>query len=1282
MIVRDLARTDPVGVDAAFANWSCKPTITQDSPLLPQCNVLGAPSLCFPNQFDLRATCMKSSSNRFFSSAIVAVVALSSSASAADRFKQNNLTALNLAGSWDTLPTSLDVAVWNNTVAGANATALGADLSWAGIKIVNPGGLVTIGTAATNTLTLGSSGIDMSGATQNLLINSNLTAGSAQTWQVAAGRTLQIQSINTNTRLSGSGDISLTNSTGTGTATFDFRPGSSGSTGFSDQAGFYSYTGNWTINSGVVVKTLRNGRNAWGSGTINLNGGTIGQQQNFSGTWTNNISLQASSNSTIDDYNTSGTRTLKLQGVISGSGNLTIAETNAGVSYAVNGGVVMTGANTLSGQVTVGPNAVLRIGGVAGDSASLDAGTSGGLGTATVVNNGTLTLSRSDVWTFANQITSGSGAVTIGGVTGTLVANGSGQVVTMSGTNSYTGATTVGQGRLNLTGSLTSNITVQAAGRISGTGSTTGTLSTVTGSGIVLAGGSTFSSIAANGVAIGGTTTISFLSNPTAATTYDVFTYGAGGVTGAASLVASWRGSFVNDTLNQKYTFVTGASATRTWNTTSGTWDNTGINNNWAEGDLKFYDSDSAVFGSIAADSTVTLGTNIAPSNVTVQHAANTYTFQTGSITGTSTLAKTADGTLVLSAANTFSGATTISAGVIRIGNTLSLQNSSVTNNVSGGLAFGTGLTTATLGALAGSGDISLVNAGSGAVALTAGGNGASSSFTGALSGSGSLTKTGTGSLTLSASNSYSGGTTLSAGTLVTGNVSALGSGAINVTGGTLDLNADLTAASLAGSASTVDAGGFTLTLNAASNGGTFYTGNFTSTGSLILRGGSHTIQDNVTGGAGSGTGNFLLLQNIGGGSSFHLDTGSSSISRRDFGYYTDSSTTLTLNSLQGHGALRSDAGSPSGGVRNIVVNQSGDTTFDGAILSHTSGAGALRSLNLTKQGGGNLTLAGFIGEQTAASGIGSDVVNLTVEGGVLNLTNSANATAGNGTAGTMTTTGGTLAFATDALGKGGAGSVVMNGGTLRWNSGNTQDLTVSNRLTLVAGKNATFDTNGNNVTFSNALGGGAINASLVKTGTGSLTLEGNNTYTGNTLVSNGALVINGSVSTGNVTTQSGAMLMGSGTIGGATTIDSGATFSPGESPGLLTINDALTLNGTTLMEIGGQNLGTEYDSVSVSGLMTFGGILNIVPYNSYNLAQASSYTLFGLSGGGAGTFSTVNVGGLSLSGLSGVWTAQDGGFTYTFTESNGILAVVPEPGAALLGGIGMLILLRRRRVA
>jgi hypothetical protein len=163
----------------------------------------------------------------------------------------------------------------------------------------------------------------------------------------------------------------------------------------------------------------------------------------------------------------------------------------------------------------------------------------------------------------------------------------------------------------------------------------------------------------ANGVTIGTATTVSFASNPTPSTTYDVINYGAGGLVGFANLTAAWRGTLSDDAANQKVVFTTGSSALRTWTTTTGTWDNTGTNVNWAEGDQKFYDGDDAVFGDIASNATITLTGNIAPSSVSVQNNANVYTFTSGALSGVGTLTKANAGTAMIT--TTFSNSGTVS---------------------------------------------------------------------------------------------------------------------------------------------------------------------------------------------------------------------------------------------------------------------------------------------------------------------------------------------------------------------------------------------------------------------------------------------------------------------------------------------------------------------------------------------------------------------------------------------------------------------------------------------
>jgi autotransporter-associated beta strand protein len=120
----------------------------------------------------------------------LALLPLVAGSHAATSIKADNADDLNLASSWDALPGAADIVQWNSTVTAANSPALGADLTWAGIEVVDPAGLVTIG--GPNTLTIGSWGLDLSFATQDLTIASGLTVFGKQSWKAAAGRTLNV----------------------------------------------------------------------------------------------------------------------------------------------------------------------------------------------------------------------------------------------------------------------------------------------------------------------------------------------------------------------------------------------------------------------------------------------------------------------------------------------------------------------------------------------------------------------------------------------------------------------------------------------------------------------------------------------------------------------------------------------------------------------------------------------------------------------------------------------------------------------------------------------------------------------------------------------------------------------------------------------------------------------------------------------------------------------------------------------------------------------------------
>ncbi|MGX5710900.1 autotransporter domain-containing protein [Brucella lupini] len=188
-------------------------------------------------------------------------------------------------------------------------------------------------------------------------------------------------------------------------------------------------------------------------------------------------------------------------------------------------------------------------------------------------------------------------------------------------------------------------------------------------------------------------------------------------------------------------------------------------------------------------------------------------------ITGTGSVKKSGVGTLILGGANTYSGTTNIDDGIVRAGsvNTLSTNSAHV--------VFGSGVLDLNdfnqgIGSLAGSGTVGL-----GSATLTTGADNSDTSFSGLIQGTGQLIKTGTGTFTLTGNNIHTGGTTISAGTLVadhrdSGNViDAMGTGLITLNGGRLHSSASSSTLNdyliVAGKTSTIStATGTTLWLN------------------------------------------------------------------------------------------------------------------------------------------------------------------------------------------------------------------------------------------------------------------------------------------------------------------------------------------------------------------------------------------------------------------------------------------------------------------------------------
>ncbi len=1189
---------------------------------------------------------MKPKSNPFFAASLATFVVISQVALAADVIKADNTNNLDLGISWTggIAPTSTGVALWSGAynTAGSLSSSFTAStpVSWQGIRIGNISGTAagqisiggTGGAVTGSQITIGASGIDMSAANQNLVINAATTVISGnQIWDVATGRNLRFGITGTgsaNANLDGSGTITVR-----GGGVVDLNQG--GSLGFSDAAGLAGFSGKWIIDSGTTLRGIRNGATAFGTNTaadaITLNGGTLatggisGATGNW--TWNSNITLATSTSSTIDNQNPSGTnRSLKLMGAITGSGNLTFASTGAGTMSADNG-FVLTGSNTNSGTVTINSGAFLRVGGVSTASdTSLAAGTGGTLGngsvTNNVVNNGTLTFSRSDAHTVANAI-SGTGTVRVGstGITGSGT-----QVLSLSGTNTYVGSTSVNAGRLNLTGSLTSAVTVASGATITGTGSTTGLLTLSAGSSVLL---SASGAVTANGVTVGaGVNLVDPTLNTVGAHSFTVVTYGAGAAPTLANFTingggaATIRGAgLVNTGTATTLNYTTVANV---WNTTSGTWD-VATNANWTNGsDSLYYNGDSATFNEPASASTVTLSGALTPASVTVSNTNNAYTFTGGAITGAGGLTKNNDGTLAIASQQTYTGGTTINGGIVDL----------------------------------------------------TGGGGA----TGTIRGTATVNTGGTLRLSVNDATGY--------------NTDATRLGVINLVGGTLHVNTtanqtlgsaviNLTGGSITGIAgSNIDLFGNGSAINTLASA-------MTSTISLPTM---NLRQDNTAFGVADGAAavDLLISSNLGNGS-----TGNHNLIKNGAGTMVLSgtnntyigTTTVTAGTLTVSGTTNGTSGVTVNGGASLVVATGGTLTTTG-ILGTASATGA----NITVQTGATLnaasaniawnpgtfqvdgtlaitgnfavgtnaagTISGTNGSITAASfsmGNATTTVNFTNTGSMaftgdmtLAATNSTfNQSAGtisangillnSGTSNTFALTGGRLNLGSGGIGgSGGTKTINLGAGTVgaraSWSSALAMSLTDSATGTTFNTLDSVDNTTARTISLSGLLSG---SGQLVKAAAGTLTLTGPNTYTGGTTIGGGTLGLGSAGALG----SSGNVVFAGGTLqfSANNTTDYSARIASGISTGSVSIDT----NGQDIA------FGTGLTASQSGGLTKTGaGTLTLSVANLYTGPTNVNDGMLRVNGSFASTTTTV-ASGATLGGtgtLAGTTTIQNGG--------------------------------------
>jgi autotransporter-associated beta strand protein len=211
-----------------------------------------------------------------------------------------------------------------------------------------------------------------------------------------------------------------------------------------------------------------------------------------------------------------------------------------------------------------------------------------------------------------------------------------------------------------------------------------------------------------------------------------------------------------------------------------------------------------------------------------------------------------------------------------------------------------------------------------------------------------------------------------------------------------------------------------------------------------------------------------------------------------------------------------------------------------------------------------------------------------------------------------------------------------------------------------------------NSVVRDNASGSAAsFTGGVLMNGTGTLTLNAANLYTGHTTVNSGRLRVNNLTGYGTglgPVNVNGGVLGGSGAIAGATFVNAAGTLAPGDGVGLLSFNNNLSLSGTTVLEINGPALGTQHDGVDVGGDLIQGGDLTIT-FGATSTAGAS-YELFSVTGAVSGDFTSITLAGSHSTGLTlsgGLWSGAADGLTFTFDPATGVLSAAggSDPYAA-----------------
>ncbi|WBL78690.1 autotransporter domain-containing protein [Bradyrhizobium xenonodulans] len=859
-------------------------------------------------------------------------------------------------------------------------------------------------------------------------------------------------------------------------------------------------------------------------------------------------------------------------------------------------------------------------------------------------------------------------------VSGVQLTQAGSSTLILTGTNTYTGGTTISAGTLQI-----------------GNGGTTGSII-----GDVLNDGSLVFS-RSNGLGYGGTISgsgsVTIQNTPTGFTILTgANTYTGGTTISSGTLVlgngagGGTSGSIVGDVLNNgQLTFNRSDDITF-----DGLISGSGAVSKFGAGVLTLTADNTYSNGTVIAAGTLQLGNGGTSGNIgssTVDNGgtlafnrSDTFTFS-AVISGTGNVVQMGPGTTVLGAGNSYLGGTTITSGTLQVTSDTSVSSGAVTLNggtfqVDGAsdLTFANAFNVNTAGGTVDNNGTVLTLAG-----VIANGDG----NTGVLQVTDS--SGGFGTTILSAVNTYSGGTRVVGATLQVTNDQSAGTGTITLESGSFQADgfSDLTIANnfkinSGGSGGAIDSNGTMLTIagnisdgagagkltvldNSFGSGVVVLTGTNTYTGGTFicscaaLQLGDATRSGSIVG----------AVINEGFFSIVNADTSGVTMLFNDF-----SGTTQFLNATSASSMVITNNGQiyfgdPFGGGTDTATAGRATILNDGGLVGFfgQTNAGAA---TITNQNGGGIA---FVEQSSAASAtivnkdfgttlFGTSSGSDTATAGNATIINEADgrtsfgafATAANATIITKdggetsffdNSTGGNARFITTGTG------IVDFGGSLGPNSdrritagsiegSGTYYIGGGNTL-VVGGNNASTEVSGVIGDFNPCGCGPAGSGSLEKVGSGKLILSGTNAYTGSTTVNGGVLQVDGSIAASSLTTvNAGGALTGIGVVG-EMQVANGGIFAPGSG----TPGSSITVQGSLAFQSGALYLVTLSSASSSFAAVTGNVVLNgtvVAPFLPGSTVLPR-YTIMQFGGASSGNFTGV----ATFGGLVGTTTVGAG---------------------------------------